>query len=334
MTRLRSIRGLLQLSFLLLPVVAFAQAKLDPPVKPVVNGTYTGNGKPAKLQFVTVEAQRPFNDRDAVTLVFTEKDPKGLGKPSFDAMFQKLGCALILNVFQNDGDIFGCQVVHTALQKSGFSSIGKIKMLQWTFSGGNLSGHVTTDGEQDAFDEKWNVDLTFAAPLSDKMRAALTAPKAPAPTPKKDEADEEATPAKPAGPSPMAKDLPLPADAKNVQMKATVEQIQCASALPVTTVAKDLSAKLKAKGWKASDGDLQGPKNAILKRSKDSASLTIMIQQAAPGCTVKIFAEGLDWTGVENTASSEPASATDSADDVEKQAQDLMRKALKDVPGQ
>src|SRR4030095_12883541 len=106
---------------------------------------------------------------------FTEKDPATAKKPSFDAMFGKLGSALILNV-HHDGGIFGRQVAHSAHQKQGFSSLGEIKMLEFKIAGGNVSGHVSTGKELDTFGEKWEVNLTFAAPLPAKLRTAAVAP--------------------------------------------------------------------------------------------------------------------------------------------------------------
>lgn len=94
-----------------LTITAQSQAPLDPPVTPSVSGKFVGNGKEAALKYVLVEEHEPFSGEEAVTLIFTEKDPAKVKKPSFDAMFGELGSSLILNVQRADGDIFGCQVV-------------------------------------------------------------------------------------------------------------------------------------------------------------------------------------------------------------------------------
>jgi hypothetical protein len=242
--------------------IATAQspAKLDPPVKPTVSGKFTGNGKNAAIKFVTVEEHEPFSGKDAITLIFTEKDPAKAKKPSFDAMFGRLGSALILNVF-HDGGIFGCQVAHSAHEKQGFSSIGEIKMVDFKIAGGNVNGHVSTGKELDTFGQKWDVDLTFAAPLPAKLR---NAPAAATPTkPTASQPSEPGEPAKkeskqPARPLVAARKLPLPKDATNVEFKATVKQIQFSSARPVEIVAKEFSASLNQQGWKESTGSLMG----------------------------------------------------------------------------
>ena len=308
-------------------------AKVAPPVKPAVSGKFVGNGKNAAIKFVSVEEHEPFSGKEAITLIFTEKDPATSKKPSFDAMFGKLGSALVLNV-HHDGGIFGCQVAHSAHQKQGFTSLGEIKMVEFKIAGGNVSGHVSTGKELDTFGEKWEVDLTFAAPLPAKLRTTAAAPAANPAAP--------ATAPKPVANEPVdsvkrpliaAQKLPLPKDATNVDFKATVKQIQFSSARPVEAVTKEFSANLKQQGWKESAGSLMG-KSAILRREQGDAKLTIMIQPAAAGSVVKIFTEGLDWNGVGDAPSSAARKAADapSVDEVEAQAQKLLNDALKNLP--
>jgi hypothetical protein len=275
-------------------------ARLAAPVKPTISGKFVGNGKNAAIKFVAVEEHEPFNGKEAITLIFSEKDPATAKKPSFDALFGKLGSALILNV-HHDGGIFGCQVSHSAHQKEGFTSLGEIKMLEFKIAGGSVSGHVSTGKELDTFGEKWEVDLTFAAPLPSKLRSAGAAPAAANPV-----ASEPGAPSGPAKKEPKpgmaprkiaARKLPLPKDATDVEFKATVKQIQFSSARPVEAVTKEFSANLKQQGWKDGTGSLMGKQNAILKREQGDAKLTIMIQPAGAGSVVKIFTEGLDWSG-------------------------------------
>jgi hypothetical protein len=301
-------------------------------VKPTVSGKFVGNGKNAAIKFVMVEEHEPFSGKEAITLIFTEKDPATAKKPSFDAMFGKLGSALILSV-HNDGEIFGCQVAHSAHSKQGFSSLGVIKMLEFKIEGGNVRGHVSTGKELDAFGEKWDVDLTFAAPLPAKLRNAPAAPAKPGASEPGEPPKKEPKPAA-SGPLIAARKLPLPKDATDVEFKAIVKQIQFSSARPVEAVAKEFSANLKQQGWKDSAGSLMGKQNAILNREQGDAKLTIMIQPAAAGSVVKIFTEGLDWSGGGDATPSASKKADDdpSVDDVEAEAQKLLKDALKKLP--
>ncbi len=310
-----------------------APAKLDPPVKPAVTGKFLGDGKPAAIKYVFVEEHEEFDSKPAVTLIFTEKDPATSKKPSWDAGFGKLGSALILSVFY-DGQIFGCEVAHSAHKKSGFSATGEIKTTDFKIEGGNVTGHVTTGGTLDAFGQKWEVDMTFAAPLPEKLRtASLALPKPAANVPPPASGDTPDRPAKAAAtPTLFARDLPLPKDAKDVQFKGLVEQIHLTSAQPVTAVADDLSARLKKQGWKDGTGGVRGPKSAILKREQGDASLTIMIQQAPAGSTVKIFAEGLNWDGVPEGQAPAAGNPPADIDAAEKEAQKALKDALKSLP--
>lgn len=303
----------------------------DAKAGPKVTGKFIGNGKNALISFLLVEEEEAFGGKEAVKLIFTEKDPAKVAKPSFDAVFGKLGSALILSV-DRDGGIFGCEVAHSAHEKRGFTSLGRIKMAEFKITDGNVTGHVITGGELDTFGEKWEVDLTFAAPMPAKVSKAPSPAKSP-PKPVVSEAPKK-EPKAPAGPLIAARKLPLPKDAADVEFNALVKQIHFSSAQPVDAVTKEFSANLKLQGWKDGAGSLMGKKNAILQREQDGAKLTIMIQPASSGSVVKIFADGLDWSGGSDAAPAVPKKATGgAADDFEAQAQKALKDALKGLPG-
>ena len=307
-----------------------------PAEKPVVKGTFLGDGKDGKIQHLVVQTRESFNDKAAIKLVFTEKNPSASEKPDFDAGFKKLGSALIISVFI-DGGIFGCEVAHTAHEKSPFSAVGEIKMKDFKVTETQVSGHLTTGGELDAFDQKWNVDLTFSAPLPKGAFAAVSEP-----TPQPEEVEEKEEHPADKGPKMPVGELPLPAAALDVEFKEGVEHIAFRSDASVSVVANDFSKKLKQQGWKETPGGLMGKTNAILKRELNGADLTIMVQADGKGCTVKVFTEGLDWS--EPPASSEisdkpatkPAKSgnvDEKVKDIEAEANRLLKDALKKIPG-
>ncbi len=127
-----------------------------------VSGTFKGNGKEAKLSCITATKGGPFADKPVTVLIMTEKDHTKDAKPEFNAMFGRFGSALILHVHP-DGKIVGCQVVHSAHQKSGFSSVGSINISDFKNEAGKISGKVATDGEVKTFGETWEVKLEFRA---------------------------------------------------------------------------------------------------------------------------------------------------------------------------
>jgi len=125
-----------------------------------VSGVFKGNGKEAKLAYITAIKGDSFMDKPTIVLVMTEKDHSKDAKPRFGAMFGRFGSALIVTVMP-DGKIIGCEVAHQAHEKSGFSSIGNLKMSDFKLDGGKVSGKLSTDGEVKTFGQTWEVKVEF-----------------------------------------------------------------------------------------------------------------------------------------------------------------------------
>src|SRR5215813_7400732 len=135
-------------------------------VKPTVTGVFRGNGKDAKLAYVSAHWREPFGDKPSMVLVFTEKDHSKDRKPDFNAGFGRFGSALIVSLHE-EGDIFGCEVAHSALKRQNFSSIGKINTNDFEYADGQVKGELATDGPADVFGETWEVNVKFVAPLGE-----------------------------------------------------------------------------------------------------------------------------------------------------------------------
>ena len=81
-----------------------------------------------------------------------------------------------------------------------------------------------------------------------------------------------------------------------------------------------------------------GKASAILKREQGEGKLTIMVQPKAAGSTVKLFTENLDWGGGDEANPPAPKKSAaeededDEGDDIEKQAEKLLKDALKKIP--
>lgn len=145
-------------------------------VTPSITGVFKGNGKEAKLAYVSAHWREPFSDKTGMALVFTEKDHSKEKKPDTGAMFGKFASALIISIHE-DGGIYSCQVVHSAHQKQGFSSIGSIEATEFTYADGKVEGELTTHGEVDTFGEKWEVKIKFVAPLGETPKEFQVAKK-------------------------------------------------------------------------------------------------------------------------------------------------------------
>ena len=272
-------------------------------VKPTVTGMFKGNGKEANIAYVSARWGEPFSGKSSIVLVFSEKDHSQNKKPDFDAAFGKFGSALVISLHE-DGNIFGCQVVHTAHKKQGFSSVGQIRTDNFKFENGKVEGGLVTDGQLEFFGDTWEVNLKFVVPL-EEIPKEFQVPDSKKPeektTNKKqttdDTADEDSE--KPA--SPPAKDqlnakaLALTKDATDVEYKGAVEHVHFKSKANPKAVCAELTANLKAQGWTNDGSDLITPASSILKRKRGGAALTIFVKPEAGGSQVQIFTEGLGW---------------------------------------
>src|SRR5947208_9931115 len=271
-------------------------------VKPSVTGVFKGNGKEAKLAYVSAHWREPFGDKPSMDLVFTEKDHSKDKKPDLSAAFGRFGSALIISLHDN-GEIFGCQVVHSAHQKQGFSSIGSIHTNDFTFEGGKVEGELTTDGQIDTFGETWEVKLKFLAPLgeipkefqvADSKKPEEDATDEPEITKLTTKLSEKAAP-EPAKDELNVKDLALTKDASDVEYNQLVEHVLFKSKTNVKSVCAELAANLKAQGWNKDGSDLVTAASSILKRKRGDAELTIFVKPESGGSQVQIFTEGLSW---------------------------------------
>jgi hypothetical protein len=271
-------------------------------VKPTVTGVFKGNGKEAKLAYVSAHWVEPFGDKPSMVLVFTEKDHSKDKKPDFNAAFSKFGSALIISLHE-DGGIFGCQVVHEAHQKKGFSSIGTIKTDNFQFTDGKVEGELTTDGQAEVFGETWEVKLQFVAPLGEipkefqvpEKKTDETKPEKPVTKKTRKDAADDDDDEKPAADQLNVKDLAVTKDATDFEYKAVVEHVLFKSKSNTKAVCAELTKNLKAQGWTNDGSDLVTPASSILKRKRGEAKLTIFVKPDGAGSQVQVFTEGLAW---------------------------------------
>lgn len=126
-----------------------------------VSGVFKGNDKPATLTQVTARKGEE-SGKPITILVFSSKDQAGDAKPDFDALFGKLGDALVVKVFA-DGQVYSGDIVHSNLDAPGGSvqAFGVLKISDYKLADGKISGHLTSNGPHEFHGLKWEVDLTF-----------------------------------------------------------------------------------------------------------------------------------------------------------------------------
>ena len=250
----------------------------------------------------------PFSGKTGIVLVFTEKDHSKDKRPDLNAAFGRFGSALIISLHE-DGSIYGCQVVHSAHKRQGFSSIGNLETSDFTFADGKVEGELTTNGQVDTFGETWEVKIKFVAPLGETPKefqvqeskkeekpASTESTEKPATTDSDDDDDDDAA-SQPKAAGLKVKELALTKDATDVEYNAMVEHVLFKSKFKVKSVCAELAANLKAQGWTNDGVDMVQAQSSILRRKRGEATLTIFVKPESGGSEVKMFTEGLSWDG-------------------------------------
>lgn len=258
-----------------------------------VTGTFKGNGKIARLAYVSARRIEAFDDKPSLMLVFTEKDHAKEQRPDIKAGFGDFGSALLISCHE-DGTIFGCEVAHAAHSKKPFSSVGSISTGEFQIAGGQVQGKLSTGGEVEAFGQTWEVELSFATPFTATPKAEPKVSSKPKPNTIKPAPEKPVKPALTTA-SLKAKELALPDNATDLDFKKLVEHIHFHHASEVMRLSADLTTRLAAQGWEKDGSDLIRPQSAIMKRKRGEASLSIFVKPGADGSEVRIFTKGLDW---------------------------------------
>src|SRR5260370_38280317 len=108
-----------------------------------VSGLFKGNGKEAKLAYVTTRKGEPFADKPTIIITFTEKDHSKEKKPDIKAGFGDFGSALVITI-NDEGKIIGCVIANAAHEKKGFRSVGHTKMSAFKVKDGEMQGKSPT----------------------------------------------------------------------------------------------------------------------------------------------------------------------------------------------
>ncbi|HEY2709513.1 MAG TPA: hypothetical protein VGI95_15800 [Caulobacteraceae bacterium] len=127
-----------------------------------VSGVFTADGQQANLTQVTAHSDDPFDGQPVTAIVMTAKDQGGDAKAATSALFGNYGEAIVVRITP-DGKVVGADVIHPGLKSpnGSVSLSGVLTIEDYKNAGGQLSGHLTTGGDNDVFDHKLNVDLTF-----------------------------------------------------------------------------------------------------------------------------------------------------------------------------
>lgn len=148
---------------LLTTVLLFVALPLgDASAQNAPTGVYKVAGKSAALTQVAAYKGAPESGKPVTVLVFTAKDQKKSSNPASDALFGELGDAVVVKVF-DDGKVYNAELVHAAfdLPNNTLTAFSGVTIKNFKKSDGQMSGELTSGGEQDARGQKWEVNLAF-----------------------------------------------------------------------------------------------------------------------------------------------------------------------------
>lgn len=131
-----------------------------------VSGRFVGNGKEAKLAFVSAWPRDPFSGKETIVIVLTEKDHAASKKPWFDASFGKFGAALQFSLTRPDTRLIGAEVGHPGLKRSPVSVSGSsIQAEGVTITADKVEGRFFTPKPGTFFDDVFEIDVKVAADI-------------------------------------------------------------------------------------------------------------------------------------------------------------------------
>lgn len=130
------------------------------------SGRFVGNGKEAKLAFVSAWPRDPFSGKETIVIVLTEKDHAASKKPWFDASFGKFGAALQFSLTRPDTRLIGTEVGHPGLKRSPVSVSGSsIQAEGVTITADKVEGRFFTPKPGTFFDDVFEIDVKVAADI-------------------------------------------------------------------------------------------------------------------------------------------------------------------------
>ena len=131
-----------------------------------VSGRFVGNGKEAKLAFVSAWPREKSDDKEAIIIVLTEKDHAASKRPWLDAGFGQFGAALRFSLSRPDAKLIGTQVGHPGLKRSGVSVSGTgIRAEGVTITANRVEGRFFTPKPETFFEDVFEIDMKVAADI-------------------------------------------------------------------------------------------------------------------------------------------------------------------------
>lgn len=145
-------------TFMVLPLPAATTGK--------VSGTFVLAGSDAQLKYVRATRVKLDEKKSGYAVVISAEPPTGEIMDWKTAEPSKKG-NFIHVMFESNGDVWVTELGHVKSSAGRFAVVTEVHKVTFDVHDGRLAAHIKTDGDQ-KFDEPYNVDLTFEAPLEEK----------------------------------------------------------------------------------------------------------------------------------------------------------------------
>lgn len=108
--------------------------------------------------------------------------------------------------------------------------------------------------------------------------------------------DSEPVAPAPTAPALHARELPLPADATDVEYRKIVQQIKFRSVSKAPDLAEYFTSALSEQGWTTAGADRVSGHSAVLRRTRAGATVMVFIQTTGGWSKVSVQTRQLDWS--------------------------------------
>jgi len=144
--------------FIVLPLPAATTGK--------VSGAFVLAGSDAQLKYVRATRVKLDEKKSGYAVVIAAEPPTGEIMDWKTAEPSKKGNFIHI-MFESNGDVWVTELGHVKSAAGRFAVVTEVHKVTFDVRDGRLAAHVKTDGDQ-KFDDPYNVDLTFEAPIEEK----------------------------------------------------------------------------------------------------------------------------------------------------------------------
>lgn len=134
-----------------------------------VDGSYRIDGQNAKLAFVFIAKEDPWDSKPTFTFVFSEKDATAAQRVSSIVNTKTYGSVLTLKAYKDprtgEFHVINNAFQHPALKTPGANGTGTVSLKNVSETNNELSGQAYTDPNSTLFNQAIDIDLKFKAPL-------------------------------------------------------------------------------------------------------------------------------------------------------------------------